>query len=426
MNVMEDRDNNWQKDLQFLLGDTAILEQLAEQKSYIPFSEETIDFLDALYQALRKENRSVQVADLAAFSFWCRKGNLSHIREQYARQWNGKKVIGRGVAFHIVPSNIPVLFAFSMAASLLAGDPVVLRLPEKETVQEQMILSALRQVMETQPEWKKRIVILRYGHVKEVTDALSRLCQVRVIWGGDHSIQEIQKSVLEPGKTELAFADRRSAAVLRADAILEKEDLTDIVRGFYNDTYLNDQNACSSPSLLYWLGSSEQTALAHEKFWKVAAPYIQSRYELGAHLAVQKWEQAMYLAATKENVKIQKFGNEVVLVKLPGAFRECMGADSSGRILFRVQRRKSGWIISGFDKKMSDVNLCKRNRVYRSCRKADLCGCFRCRSGGTDRTCIGFFPDLGWDGSDRTNEQTDSISVEKLERKWRHYRWNIR
>ena len=59
-----------------------------------------------------------------------------------------KKVIGRGVAFHIVPSNIPVLFAFSMAASLLAGDPVVLRLPEKETVQEQMILSALRQVME--------------------------------------------------------------------------------------------------------------------------------------------------------------------------------------------------------------------------------------------------------------------------------------
>ena len=131
MTVMADRDNNWQKDLQFLLGDTAILEQLAEQKPYIPFSEETIDFLDALYQALRKENRSVQVADLAAFSFWCRKGNLSHIREQYARQWNGKRVIGRGVAFHIVPSNIPVLFAFSMAASLLAGDPVVLRAGER-------------------------------------------------------------------------------------------------------------------------------------------------------------------------------------------------------------------------------------------------------------------------------------------------------
>ncbi len=348
---MEDRNNNWQNSIQFLQGDVSVLDQLAEQRPYIPFSEETIDFLDALYQALRKENRDVQAADLAAFSFWCRKGNLSHIREQYTRQWNGKKVIGRGVAFHIVPSNIPVLFAFSMAASLLAGDPVVLRLPEKETMQEQMILAALRQVMEAQPEWKKRIVILRYGHVKEVTDALSRLCQVRVIWGGDHSIQEIQKSVLEPGKTELAFADRRSAAVLRADAILAKEDLTDIVRGFYNDTYLNDQNACSSPSLLYWLGTSEQVALAHEKFWKAAVPYIQSRYELGAHLAVQKWEQAMYLAATRENVKIQKSGNEVVLVKLPelssdvweltvpgGFFFECSGENLEG--LYSALTRK--------------------------------------------------------------------------------------
>ena len=348
---MEDRNNNWQNSIQFLQGDVSVLDQLAEQRPYIPFSEETIDFLDALYQALRKENRDVQAADLAAFSFWCRKGNLSHIREQYTRQWNGKKVIGRGVAFHIVPSNIPVLFAFSMAASLLAGDPVVLRLPEKETMQEQMILAALRQVMEAQPEWKKRIVILRYGHVKEVTDALSRLCQVRVIWGGDHSIQEIQKSVLEPGKTELAFADRRSAAVLRADAIFAKEDLTDIVRGFYNDTYLNDQNACSSPALLYWLGTSEQVALAHEKFWKAAVPYIQSRYELGAHLAVQKWEQAMYLAATRENVKIQKSGNEVVLVKLPelssdvweltvpgGFFFECSGENLEG--LYSALTRK--------------------------------------------------------------------------------------
>lgn len=351
MNVMEDRDHNWQKDLQFLLGDPAILNQLAEQRPYIPFAEETLDFLDTLYQILRKENRSVQAADLAAFSFWCRKGNFTHIREQYARQWNGKKVIGRGVAFHIVPSNIPVLFAFSMAASLLAGDPVVLRLPEKEMLHEQMILSALSQVMDAQPEWKNRIVILRYGHIKEVTDALSKLCQVRVIWGGDRSVQEIQKSVLEPGKAELAFADRRSAAVLRTDEILQKEDLTDIVRGFYNDTYLNDQNACSSPSLLYWLGPPEQVTSAHEKFWKAAAPYIQNHYELGAHLAVQKWEQAMYLAAIKENVKIQKFGNEVILVKLPelspdiweltvpgGFFLECSGETLEG--LYPVLTRK--------------------------------------------------------------------------------------
>lgn len=78
---MEDRNNNWQNSIQFLQGDVSVLDQLAEQRPYIPFSEETIDFLDALYQVLRKENRDVQAADLAAFSFWCRRGNLSHIRE---------------------------------------------------------------------------------------------------------------------------------------------------------------------------------------------------------------------------------------------------------------------------------------------------------------------------------------------------------
>ncbi len=363
MKTMTERNNNWQNNLQFLLGDSTILSQLAEQRPYIPFAEETIAFLDALYQTLRKENRSAQSADLAAFSFWCRKGNLEHIRDGYRKQWNEKVVIGRGVAFHIVPSNIPVLFAFSMAASLLSGDPVVLRLPEKETMQEQMILSALRQVMKLQPEWKRRIVVLRYGHEKEVTDALSRLCQVRVIWGGDHSIQEIQKSALEPGKTELAFADRRSAAVFSAEAILKKEDLTDIVRAFYNDTYLNDQNACSSPSLIYWLGTKEEVQHAHEKFWEAAVPYIRGNYELGAHLAVQKWEQAMYVAAVCEKVQIKTYGNEAVLVGLsepspevwnltvPGGFF----LESSGEQLnkfFSVLTRKCQTLICvGIDRK---------------------------------------------------------------------------
>ena len=330
--------NDRQKGLQFLLGDITSFNELAEQRPYTPFSEETINFLDALYQTIRKENHSVQAADLAAFSFWCRKGNLKHLRDQYACQWNGKKVIGRGVAFHVVPSNVPVLFAFSMVASLLAGNPVVLRMPEKETMQEHIILSCIRQVMEQQPEWKKRIVIVRYGHEKEVTDILSELCQVRVIWGGDHSIQEIQKSVLEPGKTELAFADRRSAAVFSAAEILKKEDLTDIVRAFYNDTYLNDQNACSSPSLVYWLGTKAEVQRAHERFWKAAVPYIQSNYELGAHLAVQKLEQAMCMAAVCENVQIKSCGNTAVLVWLSvlspeawndtvpgGFFLECSG-----------------------------------------------------------------------------------------------------
>lgn len=348
---MEQR--NREHTLQFVLGDAASLEKILMQKPYLPFADKTIAFLDYFYQTLREKNKTLQAADIAALAFWCRKGNLNHIRASYQEKWKDTVVTGKGVTFHIVPSNIPVLFAFSMAAALLAGNPVILRLPATETAQEQVIVSALQAVMERQPEWKKRIVFVRYGHEKELTDQLSQLCQVRVIWGGDHSIREIQQSVLEPGKTEIAFADRRSAAVFSAKYVRSAGDreMDDLAHGFYNDTYLNDQNACSSPSLLYWLGSAEEVQSARERFWNAASAYIQKNYRIDAHLAVQKWEQVLYLAPLYPEMKIQKYGNEIVLAQLPeltetiwqqtvpgGFFFESSGTDLTG--LYPVLNRK--------------------------------------------------------------------------------------
>ena len=368
---MTDRNNNWKNAIQFILGDAAVLEQLARQRPYLPFADETLAFLDTFYQALREKNKTLQAADIAALAFWCRKSNLNHIRAAYQTKWQNTVVVGKGVTFHIVPSNMPVLFAFSMAAALLAGNPVVLRLPEKETAQEQMIAAALEEAMETCPEWRQRIVFVRYGHEKEVTDALSQLCQVRVIWGGDHSIREIQKSVLDPGKTELAFADRRSAAVFSTESVLTAGDteLADLIRGFYNDTYLNDQNACSSPSLIYWLGEAAEVQCARERFWQAAAAYIQKNYAIGAHLAVRKWEQALYLAAQYPDMTIRKYGNEIVLVQIPqlyadlweqtvpgGFFFESSGTDLEG--LYPVLTRKCQTLTCvGVKKEMLAGNL---------------------------------------------------------------------
>ena len=42
-----------------------------------------------------------------------------------------------------------------------------------------------------------------------------------------------------------------------------------------------------------------------------------------------------------------------------GTFSGCMGTDCSGWILFGVQRRNTGRIVPGFDKKVSDPNLHK-------------------------------------------------------------------
>ena len=59
--------------IQFLTGDADTLNELYRQKPYIPFAQQTIVFLDAFYQTLRKENQSLQAADIAALAFWCRE-----------------------------------------------------------------------------------------------------------------------------------------------------------------------------------------------------------------------------------------------------------------------------------------------------------------------------------------------------------------
>ena len=97
--------------IQFLTGDADTLNELYRQKPYIAFAQQTIVFLDAFYQTLRKENQSLQASDIAALAFWCRRSHLYHLRDDYERKWQGMIRLGRGISFHIVPSNIPVLFA---------------------------------------------------------------------------------------------------------------------------------------------------------------------------------------------------------------------------------------------------------------------------------------------------------------------------
>jgi hypothetical protein len=52
----------------------------------------------------------------------------------------------------------------------------------------------------------------------------------------------------------LLFPDRYSIAVIDADSYLIHPEKKQLAQAFYNDTLLNDQNACSSPSLVVWTG----------------------------------------------------------------------------------------------------------------------------------------------------------------------------
>ena len=70
----------------------------------MPFNNMSIDFLDELSNVLRKSADSKIYSDLMAFSFWCRRGNINKLKREHR---DGAQRLGRGLAFHNAPSNVP-------------------------------------------------------------------------------------------------------------------------------------------------------------------------------------------------------------------------------------------------------------------------------------------------------------------------------
>lgn len=267
-----------------------------------PYSEIVIQFLDELSAKLRLRPAN-RYTDLNALAFWCRKGNILKLKEHAEDVTNR---LGRGLIFHITPSNVPVNFAFSYFFGLLSGNANIVRIPSKDYPQIQIICEVVKELFE-KPEYiiiKEGTAFVRYGHDKEITDRLSLAADGRIIWGGDRTIMEIRQSPVKPKCVEIVFADRYSMGIFNSRAIWEAsdEELKKLARGFYNDTYLMDQNACSTPHLLLWMG--EQTEEAKKKFWD--AVFLEAkRYDLEPIKVVDKYTD-LCMAAMSGEFRIQK------------------------------------------------------------------------------------------------------------------------
>jgi len=259
-----------------------------------PFAEEVRGFLGCLSSRLMADAAAKSLPDVIAFAWWCRKANIERLAATYQDR---SCRIGRGLAFHVTPSNMPVNFAFSWVFSLLAGNANIVRLPGRDFPQIPLILGHAAAVHESYryPNVKAMNAFISYGREEEINRAFSAIADVRILWGGDRTIEEIRRVAPLPiHAIDIGFADRFSLCVLGAKGILalDQAGLLRLIGGFYNDAYLMDQNACSSPRLLVWLGEEEETALATERFWSAVENETARRYTLPPVLAVDKLTQA--------------------------------------------------------------------------------------------------------------------------------------
>ena len=283
-------------------------------KPFRTFDESVVEFLGGLSADLLKSPLVRQHPDLSAFAFYVRKANLVKLRQRLALE-EGR--LGRGLCFHVAPANIPVNFAFSWAFSLLAGNANVVRLPSKPFPQVGALLEEVNRHLEECPALKSRNVFVRYPRIDtETTARYSAIADCRMIWGGDKTIAAIRALPTMPRCVDVTFADRYSVAMIDGGAVLvaDEAQISRLAEGFYNDTYLMDQNACSSPQLILWENDSSS---ARERFWGAVEAVAKKKYALQDAVAVDKYtlfcEEAVKDPAVKS---VTRSGNLLYRVEL--------------------------------------------------------------------------------------------------------------
>ena len=280
-----------------------------QYRVFEPYSDVVCSFLSDLSQTLLKDKEALQYPDIVSFAYFCRKANVLKKKQEFAED---KIRLGRGVIFHIAPSNVPVNFAFSYVFSLLAGNGNLVRVPSKHFPHTDIICRAISKLFDEEKyaDIKSSTAFVKYGHEDEVTRYFSSICQGRIIWGGDSTISYIRTFPLPPRGVDVAFSDRYSFAVIGSDAILSADDaeMEKLVNAFYNDTYLMDQNACSSPQLIVWMG--RDTEEAQKKFWTAVADVAEKKYNLQPVSAVDKLTKLCSESIDLPDVgKVSRYGN---------------------------------------------------------------------------------------------------------------------
>ena len=111
-----------------------ILREITKEKNFRvcinkPFNDLSLNFINEFSIELKKDRDTYRYLDLIYLSNWCSKKKISELKKRYVFK---NLQIGRGLIFHISPSNVPTNFVYSFIFGLLSGNSNVIKLPSSE------------------------------------------------------------------------------------------------------------------------------------------------------------------------------------------------------------------------------------------------------------------------------------------------------
>ena len=273
------------RDVNFLVGQKSIQEEILK-----PFDKNVCMLLSEFSLMLLKNKDAKKFSDLIFLSFWCRKKHLEKLKNEFKEE---KIRVGRGVIFHITPSNVPTNFFYSLIFGLISGNTNIVKIPSKNFEQTKIICKILKKLLSKKKysKVKKMINIIKYhdSEINKITQNISKKCDGRIIWGGDKTIKNVKEFETKPLANDLTFGDRYSVSLINSSKIAKYNEIkmNKLVSNFYNDTMIMDQNACSSPHLVFWTGNEKNKASS--KFWSAFANKIKKDYDFPEVASLEKF-----------------------------------------------------------------------------------------------------------------------------------------
>lgn len=337
-----------------------------------PFDQKILDFIDNLSKDLFKYRNIKLYDDLVSFAYWCRKSNLKQISTNYSHNINS---IGRGLVLHISPSNVPITCLYSFIFGILTGNNNAIKIPNKKFVQLEIFFEILKKIL-----LKKKYNFLNYGNIffkcdrnNDIIKYLSLNANCRIIWGGDNTIENFKHIKTNPRCVDINFSDRYSISIINSKKLNNTflKNKHNIIKKFYNDTYLFDQNGCSTPHLVLWYGKNNSNI--KKKFWDELCDHVKKNFNIDEFIAYEKFVlQNIYLSKNyiSHYKKYENYLHVLNIKQFPKNVDELRGKfgfffekdiNSLGEILNFVNFKFQTVTYFGFNKKKILNYLVKNN-----------------------------------------------------------------
>lgn len=293
-----------------------------------------VNFLNEISREILKNKSNRKYPDVITFGYFCRKAAILKVLKD-RKNFNDR--FGWGLVVHITPSNIPINFAFSFVFGLLSGNHNLVRLPSENWPQIKHLVSIFEKVSKKKifNDLRKTNLFIQTERDDFFLKELIAYSDGLVVWGGDSTISNFRKYEKKPRCCEIYFPNRNSSLIINSKIFnsISKKDLLQFSLNFYNDTYLVDNNACSSPRQIYWVGKDNEISKAKKKYWQSLNQVLDKKeYNLNIVPLIDKYLDILDSVEKRgSKIQINKQSNNIwttnknedVVVGRYGRFVEC-------------------------------------------------------------------------------------------------------